>query len=136
MGDKMDTKNLNSRLAAAREAQRSQDLAWEEKQEVLRRGFSSKAFRPALREDYQQWLAGYLERGGEITHVYDYPWHRWRWYVAFESAEIFPLYGSSSINIIVPQGIELTGDPGHSTIFWMDGFRASSIVPIFSDISF
>lgn len=94
-----------------------------------------QSFRTANKRDYELWLAGYLEAGGKITHVYDYPWGRRDWYAPVaDNVELIPLYGATSIQIIVPAGMTVSGDGGHSLIFWMDGFRAPRVVPLFSDI--
>lgn len=136
MGENRDTKKLNEQLTAVREAKRQEHHEWEAKLPSTQRKKLFEALRRASKEEYQEWLAGYLESGGTITHSYDYPWGRWIWYVVLKDVELIPLYGSNSINIIVPHGIKVTGEPGHSTVFWMEGFKADSTVPIFSDIGF
>jgi hypothetical protein len=51
---------------------------------------------PATKEDYKAWLAAHLEKGGKITHVYDYPFARWDWRIADKVDFEMPLYGSHS----------------------------------------
>lgn len=112
---------------------------YEEEHAQQERQANSKMF-PALRKasriDYMTWLKGYVAQGREPTHVYDYPFDRWdNFYMAERDFEVIPLYGSSSINIIVPEGIKVSGSCGHNELFFMDGFKTCDygIVPIFED---
>ena len=89
---------------------------------------------PAHRWQYEEWLSGFLFNGGRITHVYDYPWTRWRWLCAHRTFTIKPKYGSRAVNLIVPVGITISGDRGHSTLYFMDGFHTEDIVPLFADM--
>ena|SRR3989344_345505 len=148
MGDK-----LNSALEEARERERrsSQDwqreLAEQERMSRLAVLRTQEALegrvRQATREDYQEWLRGFLQKGGEITHVYEYPMSEVlnSWLVAVQDFTLFPLHGARSLQIIVPEGIKFLGDEselGHSAIYFMEGFRKSqgAIVPIYNDIRF
>ncbi|GAI06623.1 unnamed protein product [marine sediment metagenome] len=107
----------------------------------------SKLFRGKLRqarvEDYKNWLAGFLEKGGKPTHCYDYflesSLDQWR--VAFSNFQVIPLFGADALNIIIPNGIKfLGGELGHSTLYFMHDFSRKAItdgwVPIYSDIHF
>lgn len=144
-GYTMSTTTPSEAIREARERERLKRIEFdneiarfrrEHERKTLEKGIFLKDFGPANKGDYERWLVGHLEAGGKITHVYDYPWSRWDWFAPLKSGiEILPLYGSMSIQIIVPKGISIHGEWGHNDIFWMDGFRASSIVPIFSDIN-
>lgn len=95
------------------------------------------SLRRASVEDYLAWLMGYIEKGGKPTHVYDYPFARWNWYVAIRHIKPIPLFGSNSFNIIVPAGVSVQpGDWGHCNLFYMDGYSATMFVPIFEDTNF
>jgi hypothetical protein len=91
--------------------------------------------RKASMQDYKAWLNGFLSSGGNPTHYYDYPFTRWdNFYVALEDLELSPLYGASSINIIVPIGVKVTGKKGHIGLFFYDNFATDGgIVPVFVD---
>lgn len=78
--------------------------------------------RPAVADDYDQWLGGYLANEGTIDRCASRPMRTDRWFVAKASFEIRPLYGAQYINIIVPEGVTVTGDPGHNELYFMDGF--------------
>jgi hypothetical protein len=93
-----------------------------------------KHVKQASRGDYNKWLINFVENGGEPTHYYDYPFNRWRnFYVAIENFEIKPLYGASRINIIVPKGITITGNQGHTDLFYCDKLIATGTIPVFID---
>ena len=79
-------------------------------------------------DDYMEWLVGYLQRGGRPTHLYHFSFYRDKWYKAVKNVKTaVALYGASSINIIVPKGIEIaSGNWGHSAIFFVDGYRVSN----------
>lgn len=122
-------------LSAYRLAQENNMLALMEcvKQEVM----------PKLREarpsEYVAWLRGHLEQGGDVSHVYDYPFARAGFYVALDNIKDLPpgLCGSLSLQIIVPRGLTVEyEDLGHCTLYFMDGFRlVGHWVPIYSDIT-
>lgn len=135
---------LQKVLDVARQEQRARDL----ENEVKRREAEAKEcggkklahflnLRPASAKDYLLWLEGYIKNGGRPSHVYDYPFSRWEWYVATRSIEPVAAYGSGAINIIIPAGISVgIGDWGHCNLFYIDGYRACGIVPIFKDTNF
>jgi hypothetical protein len=92
--------------------------------------------RPAEVGEYESWLKGYMDRGGKPSHFYDYPTPTDRLYVASRDFTIKPLYGSMSIRVIVPKHITVTGNPGHSSVYLMEGFtmlNAHPWVPCYSD---
>ncbi|MDO8537243.1 MAG: hypothetical protein Q7R94_03275 [bacterium] len=145
---KLDVAELNARLGTAREKERLRDTenrrkhAEHEKRAREADDFKSKLMEnlsPASVEDYKRWLRGYLEGGGKVTHVYDYPMSQQDFYVAHKDFKFEkPLYGAQSIKIIVPRGVRfLGGDLGHANLYFEDDYRASSgFVPIFEDIKF
>ncbi len=93
--------------------------------------------RPAEVKDYLDWLKGYIENGGKPTHVYNYPFSRWDWYVATIFLKPIRLCGASAVNIIVPADIQVeSGDWGHCRLFFMNGYKAIGSVPIFADTNF
>lgn len=86
--------------------------------------------------EYNAWLKGYMDRGGKPSHFYDYPTPTGKLYVALRDFTIKPLHGAMSISVIVPARVTVTGDPGHSSVYLMDGFttlNAHPLVPCYSD---
>jgi len=82
--------------------------------------------RKASPKNYKAWLDDFLHKGGGITHVYDYdmPDH---FYVAIGSFEMTPLYGSSAVHVIVPEGLEVTGnDIGHNELYFFSFAKNST----------
>lgn len=141
-------------IEEARARSRKQHSDWEFEQRRLMaesertRGLFARDVLPHLRQaraqDYSLWIAGYLAGGGKITHAYDRPFSRADdWFVAFRDFTLMPLYGALSVNIIVPEGITVVcPDPGHSKLYFLDGFTVgipgqhfSVSVPVFSDTS-
>jgi hypothetical protein len=138
-------------IKAAREQRVRDEIEWERSQrereerrrvqEALLDRDVRPYIRPATARDYNRWLRGYLEASGRITHAYDYPFDRLGMCVAVADFTLPPLYGSSSLDIIVPAGITVVcPDPGHNKLYFMDGFRKgiggqhfSVSVPVFSD---
>lgn len=92
--------------------------------------------RPAMPQDYANWLKGYLLQGGKITHVYEYPMP-WHWYVARTAIHLIPLHGAQAIGLIVPENVQLSHtDYGHNMVFYMQDYRPSGLAPLYSDIDF
>ena len=94
----------------------------------------------ALPFDYVAWLKGFLDGGGEPTHLYDYPFPD-TFYVAREDFRMIPLYGAMAIHIIVPSKIIVSHEPrkniGHCTLYFMKGYEIlGSWVPVYSDTRF
>ncbi len=90
--------------------------------------------RPARVRDYDAWLDGFMAKGGKITHKYNYKMPD-DFYVALQDTHMIPLYGAQSISIIVPVGIEITGELGHVDLFYMGNFKPepSHFVPVYID---
>lgn len=99
-----------------------------------------EACRPATAADYAAWLSGWLARGGQVTHIYDYEIGRADWWVMDRYASPPKLYGAQSVNVIVPDGVPLRpanvrGNVGHNSFFFMDGFAADALwVPSYTDV--
>jgi hypothetical protein len=121
-----------------REVQEREDFERRHLREVQNAeiGFISKTgAAPAVM--YADWLKGYLDNGGEMTHSYDYPISRAQViYISSGSARITPLYGSSAKMIIVPKGVEVTIEAlGHNNVFFMSDFSTEGyFVPLYPDI--
>lgn len=96
--------------------------------------------KPADIEDYKKWLRGFLAKGGNPTHNYNYEMEREGFFKATEDFEIFPFYGSGSLNIIIPQGIKCDGIDkgiGHNNLYFEDGYEVKGdFVPVYKDIKF
>ncbi|MDY6966736.1 MAG: hypothetical protein SVM80_12370 [Halobacteriota archaeon] len=92
--------------------------------------------RRATEVDYVEWLFGYIQNGGKPTHYYDYELPRRDFYVATQDFEIRPLYGSSSVSIIVPKNINfLGGELGNNKIYLLKGYEClGGWVPVYKDI--
>lgn len=92
--------------------------------------------KPAKLKDYTEWLNKFLSEGGEITHVYDYPMSRQDFYVATSDIVLSPLKGSSSLNVIAPEGIKVdASDCGHINVYYIgeQNYSSGRFVPCFSD---
>jgi hypothetical protein len=80
--------------------------------------------REAFKFDYENWMRGYLERGGAVTNSYSSLFPVRDFILAVEDFHMTPLRGSFAIGIIVPTGVRmLGGDPGDSTIYLMKDFE-------------
>jgi hypothetical protein len=94
---------------------------------------------PCLREatvsEYQSWLAGFIKNGGRPTHCYQYPMPS-SFKVAKRDFETISLFGSQSVEIIVPVGVNFFDDGlGHCNLYLMNGFKViGGWVPVYSDI--
>lgn len=145
-----DAKMLNALLEKARVAEKRRqdntlaDRAEREEERRERIKQANRLFERRLRqasiEDYKDWLAGFLEKGGKPTHYHDYPMENGLddWKVALKNFRIVPLFGTDSLNIIIPSGIKfLGGELGHNSLYLMGDFSyVGSWVPIYSNIHF
>ena len=107
------------------------------KQQMLRE-MRGKVMRPATKEDYEKWLRGYMMRGGDIEHVLNYPFSEYgSFWVATEDVELPGFYGALSFRLIVPAGVEVTGDRGHCALFHMDSYTTEGGMGalLFSDVN-
>jgi hypothetical protein len=89
---------------------------------------------PPERRDYERWLRGYLRNGGKAPHYFNRPWDRWEWVRSKTHLILRPLYGSYALNIIIPEGGTVSGERGHSNLFFMTDFTVQGRVSTFSDI--
>ena len=96
---------------------RSNDCAAESARMDRVRAKMLEWLRPAQPWEYGAWLEAVMASGGQPTHFYDYPMRGM--YVALCDFPATPLYGSASLSIIVPKGIEVTGELGHIDLFIM-----------------
>lgn len=79
--------------------------------------------RPAQKWEYEAWLTGYLKQGGNVTHFYDYAWPTKGFYVPLSDFVITPLYGATSVNVVVPKGVRfLGGQTGHCDVYITNSF--------------
>jgi hypothetical protein len=101
--------------------------------------------------DYANWLAGFLTKGGVITHPYDYPFDsgayldgspaRASWYVLTGNPTSVPeLHGSDSLHVVVPANSPFPrnrpGRIGHSTFYFMNGYeKLGDWVPLYRDVA-
>jgi hypothetical protein len=86
--------------------------------------------------DYIKWLTKYIEYGGKPTHFYDYAFNDF-YVLTQEHVEIPPLYGGLSLNIIVPEFVELikAKNIGHNNLYFMKDFtQRGDFVPVYRDI--
>jgi len=85
------------------------------------------------KEKYQDWLHGYIASGGEVDYIRER-----------DSGEVFfipktdivltPLWGSfvgRHQYIIIPEDVEVKGDPGHITLCFLEGYSKKGTVELF-----
>lgn len=90
--------------------------------------------RSAAPKEYATWCRGYLERGGRVTHHYDYNMPD-SFKVALGSFDLPHACGALSIHVIVTDGISVKQN-GHCGVFNMDGFIAhGGWVPMYNDVA-
>lgn len=97
-------------------------LRGEWKEKVLK-----KKSRRATYGEYESWLAGYMLREGEDLDVRfkDLPFSSFadEFLRLKEDIKLARLCGSSSVSLLVPAGVEVTGDRGHCKIYYEDEYR-------------
>lgn len=92
--------------------------------------------RNAVPPDYKAWLVGHLKKGGEITHSNDYKMPD-NWYVAKTNIDLRPLYGTQSVNIIIPEGlsVKFLQGLGHCSLYFMEGFeQCGGWIPTYANV--
>jgi len=140
--------SVSSKIAAAEHEETQSQIRWDaerEAYEIKHRGQMEAAKQdmfPYLKEKgaklYAKWLKKHLEDGGDISHVYNY--NMPDIYTAKKGCSTVPLYGASSISIIVPSGVEVdtSAGLGHINIYYMDDVIEDRdrawFVPLYSDI--
>lgn len=91
-----------------------------------------KLLKPAKPWHYKKWVDLYLKNGHRITHPYTGNMPD-SFFLAKKDLVVTPLYGSSSVSIIVPSKINVTfTNLGHNNIFYMaDGTVEGGWVPLY-----
>lgn len=137
--------NIQSKINEIRDQEARSQKAWDRMRADHEREYSESKerfkkeclpkFRPADSKEYSRWLTGYMKNGGTPTHCYNYNTTNFRFYVALSDFEIVPAYGAASYSIIVPKGIQATGeDMGHCQVYFMDDYtNRGGMVPLFAD---
>ncbi|MFW6312224.1 MAG: hypothetical protein ACOC1K_08340 [Nanoarchaeota archaeon] len=89
----------------------------------------------ARHTDYIKWLKGFIQTKGEPTHIYDYNFRNTRWYIAKDNFILASLYGSSALNIIIPENVKYKiSNIGHNTVYDMNGYVCyGDFVPIYKN---
>jgi hypothetical protein len=120
-----------------RAATRRRDLRRPESRRVdAKKSEALGHLRPASTKDYASWLIAFLEKGGAVTHFYDYPMARADFWVATEDFPLGPFFGADSISVIVPDGKRYMDDGtglGHCDLFFEHQHRHTGSVPAYSD---
>lgn len=84
--------------------------------------------RPANPVEYGKWAFGYVRRGYANFNFVNSDASMKYFYVAINDIKLIPLYGTLSVDIIVPRGIncELIDDnEGHNDVYCMDDFTTT-----------
>lgn len=126
--------NTNSTLKKRIEDEIKRQKAIEEEQ--YHPDWLQSSVRPAHVADYFDWLKGYIERRGKPTSLGN-SFESRDFYIATKDFTMTPLYGASSIRLIIPSGINVTiNNPGHCTIYDMNGFSSQGIdgIPVYKEI--
>ncbi len=90
-------------------------------------------FKTNGRVAYSKWLNGFLENGGKYSKASRHNTPD-EFYILLKSSHIPDGYGAYSINVIVPEGLEVTYEPSHNNIYLMDGFKAlTDFIPVYQD---
>ena len=107
------------------------------KREAIANEFIRKYLIHGNSTDYFMFLDTYIKSGGKVSHHYDYEFRGNRVYIARNICEIFPLYGSSAIMVIMMPGCRVTeGDKGHNNFYSYDDIlnqKYASWFPTYSD---
>jgi len=103
-----------------------------------------QALEPAKGNEYLEWLACYLKTRKHIPTadmcVYNSmpPELFCTVKKGIKKIKITPLYGSESLNIVVPKGVSVVGEElGHINLYLMDGCEHRGVwIPIYKNIKF
>lgn len=138
----------NQKLKSFIEAENKKDRAYKvrmkkrndesNKISLLREEFIYENLSKATAHDYIEWLKGYINNGNTPTHNYDYKIKNQDFYIAYSDFTLdINLCGSHSLNIILAKGVNANiKQYGHCNFFYMDDFKCSSIVPVFTNTIF
>lgn len=90
---------------------------------------------------YVRWLQRYVRNGGQITHVYDYPYDRAGFLLAVRDFRLGGECGSRARPVVVPSTVRfLGGDLGHCNLYFeaddTGDAHGSLWVPVYSDPMF
>jgi hypothetical protein len=157
----LSASELNSKLDALREENKQKRAESREAHDkyvaemLARQGDGERLFKTETMKhltqaevtDYVNWLRGYMEAGGTPTHFYDSDMSTEGWFKAESDLEMPPMYGASSVSVIVPKGVEVERikqnsnaafhDVGHNNLYFEDGFVSESgFVPVYRDTTF
>lgn len=96
--------------------------------------------RRAFPNEYEAWLDGHVQRGGHVSHSYDYRMPDSFYVVASSLVEIDrPLYGSLAVNVICPEGREIRfpNGYGHCSVYTMEDYqvRGHRWTPTYLDVA-
>ena len=115
---------------------RESDREWEESQRIA--GEWRKYMLPGTVKQYSRWLKAWIEKGGEITHVYDYKMPEFLY--ATRDFKITPMHGSGSIDVMCAPGVkvDMSEGAGHATV-WLwnpdgDPVKFGSSAHLYSNI--
>lgn len=135
----MSEKLINYLATLRAEAKEKSRQFWEDsKSRAKAKRMYLAPSRYALRQEYEKWLYEWLVSGGEITHIYNYPFPADRFTIVQEDTNCRPKYGSRSENLIIPPSCKfLGGKLGHNEIYYYEhGIPAQvgGTIPLYSNI--
>jgi hypothetical protein len=88
-------------------------------------------------KDYKLWLAGYFKNeSNEFSHYYDYKFPN-DFFILRKNIKLIPLYGSDSLNIIVPKNLNVEYDNlGHTNLYFMKDYscKGHAWIPCYIDL--
>lgn len=128
------------RESISRDAQRmrersERDDEWARVMKLRDQVILSSAMRPASCADYVKWLVAYMDTGGNPTHWYDHDLPTYHWWVADNDFVLPPLYGASSMSIVVGPTVLTHEAPGHTDLFLRHPpIVHTGIVPVYRDV--
>lgn len=90
-------------------------------------------------DDYNNWLSGFLDNGGKITHFYNYSFDFNNWFCVIGDCEWeIPLFGSNSCNFIILNSVDFKFNEkecGHINFYFMGGFKhIGNCVPFYKNM--
>ncbi|MBT4376703.1 hypothetical protein HOD29_04990 [archaeon] len=100
----------------------------------IKKRIGTNSVRYATLEEYVRWMKKYLESGKKPTHDYDSEFNRRDILVATSDLDVPDLFGVAAIDVIVPSGINIDNDGGHSRFFYMDNPEKATFAPMYKDV--